>query len=102
MAILARGWRRDLSGWALVGPVVVGTLLFNIIPILPTIYYSLTDWTGLARSGKWVGLENYVQMFRDDLFYTTLARTFAYMAGTVTLGYLAGLGLALLANSEVR
>jgi multiple sugar transport system permease protein len=94
---LSKGIRRDLSGWAFVFPVVMGTLLFNVAPVLPSIGFALTDWTGMSTP-NWIGIDNYIEMFRSDAFYGTLGRTFVYMLGTVVIGYLASLGLALLIN----
>jgi multiple sugar transport system permease protein len=61
--------RRNLRGWMFIGPVVLGTLLFNVIPVLPTLVTSFTDWDGLAAP-KFTGVSNYKEMFsgQDPLF----------------------------------
>ncbi len=100
MIQLKKGIRRDLSGWAFIGPVVMGTLIFNVAPILPAIGFSFTDWTGMSQA-HWIGFENYIDLFQNKLFYSTLAITFIYMIGTVVLGYLASLSLALLINRSI-
>ena len=41
-------------------------LTFVLIPFFIGGYYSLTDWNGVSRTLNFVGVDNYVNMFRDD------------------------------------
>lgn len=41
-------------------------ILFVIYPILNLIYMSFTDWDGLAVKQNFVGLKNYITMFKDS------------------------------------
>ena len=68
--------RRNLRGWMFIGPVVIGTLLFNVLPVLPTLVTSFTDWDGLAAP-KFTGVANYQEMFsgQDPLFGKSLINT---------------------------
>jgi multiple sugar transport system permease protein len=101
MRVGKKGIARDLHGWMFLGPVVIGTLIFNVLPILPAIGFSLTDYTGLGQ-GRWVGLRNYIELFQDPFFYASLLRTLVYTLGVVLLAYAAGLALALLVNNAIR
>ncbi len=100
MTHLTKGIRHDLSAWIFVFPVVAGTFIFNVAPIIPSIGLSFTNWTGMSQP-HWIGFRNYVELFQDRMFFDTLGRTFAYMGGTVVLGYAASLGLALLVNRSI-
>ncbi len=97
---MTRGWRRDLGGWAFVGPVVLGTLVFNVAPVVPSLVLGFTDWTGMSKP-HWTGFENYVNMVRSDLWWGSLGRTFVYMLGTVFGGYVASLALAVLVDRNL-
>lgn len=94
---------RTLQGWLFIGPVVFGTLIFNVLPMIPTIYTSFTWWEGLTAP-KWIGLENYARALggHDPNFTTGLVNTLLYMAGYVPGGMLAGLALALIVNERLR
>ncbi len=46
--------------------------LFVVSPYLQAIYISLTDWTGLTASQKFVGFDNYVRLLHDDQFVVAL------------------------------
>ena len=95
--------RRNLRGWMFIGPVVLGTLLFNVIPVLPTLVTSFTDWDGLAAP-KFTGVANYREMFsgQDPLFGKSLINTAIYTVGYVPVGIIIGIALALLVNNRLR
>ena len=95
--------RRNLRGWMFIGPVVLGTLIFNIIPVAPTLVTSFTDWDGLSAP-KFSGLANYKEMFsgHDPLFGKSLINTVIYTVGYVPVGIIIGIALALLVNNRLR
>lgn len=92
-----------VRGWLFIGPVVLGTLLFNVLPMLPTTYFSLTDWNGLG-SPVWAGLANYQKALGggDASFGTALRNTVVYTIAYVPLAMTASLALALLVNQPLR
>lgn len=90
-----------LKCWMFVLPVVLGTLIFNIAPIVPTIYFSLTDWSGIIP-GSFIGLENYRELATNKEYYATLWRTVVFMFGTVGGGYVVSLLLAMLVDGSFR
>lgn len=89
-------------GWLFIGPVVLGTLLFNVIPLLPTFYTSFTKWNGLGAP-RWVGLGNYQQALSggDPIFFRSVLNTIIYTIGFVPFGIIVGLALALLVNQKL-
>lgn len=85
-------------------PVVIATLAFDIIPVLPSLYWSLTDWQFLHKA-NWVGLENYQAIFQGTLGEQVRAAaywTVVYTVGATICVTLAGLGLALLVDRGLR
>ncbi|MGA2530824.1 MAG: sugar ABC transporter permease, partial [Acidimicrobiales bacterium] len=68
---------------------------------LATIYYSFTDFNGVGAA-HWIGFANYVNLFHDPLFKTSLFNTFYYTAIELPLSTVAALGLALLLNMNVK
>ncbi|MDR0569207.1 MAG: sugar ABC transporter permease [Spirochaetaceae bacterium] len=59
--------KRNELVWALLftGPTVAGIYLFFIYPIFGSIYISLTKWNHLTKP-EFVGLENYLRLFKDS------------------------------------
>ena len=61
----ARARRRSaVIGWAFLAPLLVLNLVVVLGPSIATVYYSLTDWSGLGPA-EFIGLENYTKAFTD-------------------------------------
>jgi multiple sugar transport system permease protein len=92
-----------IRGWLFIGPVVLGTLLFNVLPMLPTLYTSFTNWDGI-NPPRWIGADNYHKIFSggDPEFMRSLINTIIYTVAYVPVGIAVGLVLALLVNRKAR
>jgi raffinose/stachyose/melibiose transport system permease protein len=51
-------------GWAFLSPLLLVNLLVVLGPSLATVYYSMTDWSGLGPA-TFIGLDNYARAFGD-------------------------------------
>ena len=82
-------------------PWFAGLLFFLLIPLLWSVYMSLTD-EQLLRPGRFVGLGNYVYMFTaDGRFYKALQVTFTWIVFAVPFFLVVGLMLSLLLNQRL-
>ena len=61
-------------------PAFLLTLIFTIIPTIRAFLLSLTNATSLGLNSKFVFLENYKYMFRDEYFILALKNTLKLMA----------------------
>jgi N-acetylglucosamine transport system permease protein len=43
-------------------------VIFVVSPFVQALYYSLTDWSGFSSGMNFVGFDNYVKLFHDDIF----------------------------------
>jgi multiple sugar transport system permease protein len=94
--------RRLAVGLLFVSPWLVHFLVFELWPMLASIYYSLTAYSVL-KPPVFIGLENYAVLFTDDpRFATTIYNTVYYTIGAVGVGTLAAILLALLLNMKIR
>lgn len=59
--------REWISGYIFIAPMVFGTLIFGIIPVLYSIGLSFVKWDGLGEK-VFVGLNNFINLFQDDKF----------------------------------
>jgi multiple sugar transport system permease protein len=99
-----RGLRRqeEITAWLFVLPVALGILIFQIYPVLFSLYISLTEWSFVAAP-KWIGVANFVELFTDDrTFGTAMLNSAVYAAGTVIPGVGLALVFAVLLNQEIR
>jgi multiple sugar transport system permease protein len=101
-SVRRRSWsgRRTRHGLLFVSPWVIGFMLFFAYPFFATIYYSFTNFDG--TTAKWIGLTNFINLFHDPLFRTSLFNTFYYTVFELPLSTAAALGLALLLNMDVK
>ncbi len=92
--------REALYGYLFAMPVILGLLIFTLIPLISALYYSFTDYDLLTKA-NWVGFANYQQLWHDPLWYKSLSVTLLYALISVPLGLIGSLGLAMLLNREV-
>lgn len=89
-------------GLLFITPWILGFLIFQLFPLLSSLYYSLTDYNMMKRP-SFIGVHNYIQAFtRDAKFQNSLAVTFYYAAISVPLKLMVALGIALLLNMKAR
>lgn len=99
---LTRNERKALrNGLLFTSPWIIGFLAFRVYPFFASLYYSFTFYAILDRP-KWIGLDNYINLFDDPRFLTSLYNTSYYALGAVPLATLVGIGLAMLLNTRVR
>lgn len=67
------------------GPSTFAFLTVMIIPFIYGIYLTFTSWDGLSDVQKFVGNENYIAVFKDAVFWTSLWLTVKYVVITVTI-----------------
>lgn len=93
--------REAIEGYLGISPWLIGFVAFTLGPFIASLYLSFTDWQ-ITVPPRWVGLANYLRIFtRDPDFYQSLKVTFTYVALSLPLNLLAGLGLSLLLNQNV-
>ena len=76
--------------------VIVGLVAY---PFVNAIVMTFQDKTAGAP-GRFIGLDNYRELFSSEQFFRTVFNTFAYTAVGVTLKFLLGLSMALVLNQE--
>jgi multiple sugar transport system permease protein len=72
--------RRDDTGLALlfIAPALIGFSVFMVWPTLRGIYLSFTKFN-LLTPPKWTGLDNYVRMVQDPVFWNAIKVTVYYV-----------------------
>jgi ABC-type sugar transport system permease subunit len=83
-------------------PASLVYLAFILIPTIWAFYYSVFDWSGFAESMKFVGLGNFIQLFRDHLFWLSLRNTLIILIPGGVIIFLLTFILTVLINSGVR
>ena len=92
---------QTLLGLIWVSPWIVGFVLFMLLPIGMSIYYSLADYS-LLEPPVFIGLDNYRELFNDPLFWVTVRVTAIYAFCSVLLSTIVTIALAVLLNNKLR
>lgn len=101
-ASVGRKLRSDaFVGYLFILPAIIGLLVFVLYPLLASIYFALTRWTG-ATAPVFVGIHNFVELFTaDPSFVASLVATAYFVALSVPSSIAVGLLLALLLNRKL-
>ncbi|MEM7799275.1 MAG: sugar ABC transporter permease [Chloroflexota bacterium] len=90
--------RETLYFWAFVTPLLLGLLLFVYIPIGWGFGLSLFEARNTVTPTEFVGLQNYIDLFSDDRFITSLWTIIVFSIFIVPITFVISLGLALIVN----
>lgn len=94
--------RDTIEGYIFILPVILGLVIFTFGPMLRSLYFSFTDYP-ILRAPKWVGLDNFVDLFtREKWFWPAVRVTVIYSIVQVPLGILGAFLLALFLNQRVK
>jgi len=79
--------------------LLIPLLFFISIRFLPTLYtfnIGFREWDILSEEKPFVGMDNYMTLFKDEIFRKALVNTFIYVVFGVIGQLLCGIGVALL------
>jgi len=93
--------KRALWGFLFVSPFVLGVILWLLIPAVTAIWLVFQDWN-LVRRPEFIGMSNFVKLYKDKLFYQSLKVTVLYTIISVPLTLVLSFFLALLMNTKLR
>lgn len=89
------GKRRQLAAYLFISPFFIGYAIFFLYPVVWAFYLSLFQQVGIGSQPRFVGFENYLTLFSDELFRKSLSNTSYYAVGSLFVIVPAALGLAL-------
>jgi multiple sugar transport system permease protein/cellobiose transport system permease protein len=90
-------------GYVFILPFFAFFLVFNLYPILYSLWLSFYNWNGIGRR-TFVGINNYVQLLTTDpYFYRSVGNTFIFLFGYLPAAVILGLLIAtLLYNKHIK
>ncbi|MDE7261051.1 MAG: sugar ABC transporter permease [Oscillospiraceae bacterium] len=93
--------REENWGWFMVAPTIIGLFVLNIWPFIQTIYTSFCEHLGFGHY-KFIGLQNYIDMFSSPEFWKATWNTVWFCFLTVPVGVILALFVAMLLNTKVK
>ncbi|MBA68007.1 MAG: ABC transporter permease [Rhizobiales bacterium] len=102
----SRAARRGMSDISIrnlfIIPTILFLIIFNIFPLLYSLYYSFTDFRASTNApANWVGLANYRELLNDPFIWTNFAITAKYVIVSVAGQVIVGFGVAMLLNRDI-
>lgn len=92
------------AGYFFSAPWILGFVIFVIVPMAFSLYWSFTDYRITAKEpASWIGFENYsTLLFKDETFRASIINTLYITVIGLPLQLAVALGLAVLLNQKMR
>ncbi len=90
--------RQNLTGWAFLTPATLMIAAMSFWPMIQA--FILSFQKGKANDLRFGGIDNYVRMFKDKVFMTSLGNTFFYLIIQVPIMLILALILAQMLNNK--
>ena len=101
----ARPLDRSRAAWGFVAPALIAIAVFFAVPVFAALLLSLTDFDIYAladlRNLRFVGLDNYANLFGNPLFWGAMRNTGLFALIGVPASIAASLAAALLLNARI-
>lgn len=94
-------WQEERNGFLFALPWIVGFLFLSLYPLIMSSYYSLTVFNPVTPA-RWVGFENYRELFADRRFYKSLGNTCFYAFVSTPIFLSVAILLALVVNNKFK
>lgn len=98
---LSEAARNNRNGLLFALPWIIGFICFSIYPLIMSFYYSFTTFNPVIAP-KWVGLSNYIDVFKDPLVVKSMTNTLFMALVSTPINLFVALILASLVNQKFR
>src|ERR1700726_1563537 len=83
-------------------PALLVFTLFVTWPVVEAAYYSFFNWNGYGAPSKWIGLDNFLRVWNDPIFYHSLFNNLLIVLVSAFIQVPIALALALLISDRSR
>lgn len=94
--------KMELQFASLILPAVILFTIGIIVPIFLCVYYSFTEWDGFSAHIDFVGVQNYIEIFRDNSVLSSWAFTIKFAVLNAFIADVLTLLLALLMDKAIK
>lgn len=89
---LPRGWQGYFRAFMM--PAVLTLVLWAYVPLLRGLVIAFQDYR-ILKGSSWVGLDNFIAVFTQPIFYKALTNSFVYVGLSIAIGFLIPILLAI-------
>lgn len=98
---MSKSLRESLIAYSFIAPNFIGFCIITLVPMIFSIGLAFCDWDGV-HPVEFIGIQNFLDLLKDDTFKASFVNTIVYTVGTVPLTLVCSLGLAILLNQKVK
>jgi len=92
---------RQVYGWLLLTPAAILLIAFTHYPTVATLWHSFFSQGTALRPAAYVGLENYLYMLDDEIFWKVVRNNILYAVGTIPASIAIALLMAVWVNGKL-
>lgn len=99
-----RKWNRRFAVLVFLSPALLGLLAFQLLPMVSSVVISFSDWDLLTKWThiRFIGWDNYADIFKDEKSYTSLKNVILFLIGYMPAITILGTLFAVLLNRNLR
>ena len=87
---------------AFLGPALFFYLMYFIIPIPMSFFYSLFNWNGITPDMEFIGLKNWDSLFADSVFWKSVMNNFVLVIMSIIIQIPFGIILGAMVSSKMK
>jgi len=99
---LSKKSKNEVQAYLMLSPQIIGFLMFSIFPLIWAIRLSWYFYNGIDMQTRFVGWENFVKLFSDGTYWSSLANTFLFFVMKFPLEIPLALFLAVLLSKKLK
>ncbi|GMO63210.1 MAG: sugar ABC transporter permease [Treponemataceae bacterium] len=93
--------KKSVAGLLFISPWLLGLAVFTLFPLVSAVYISMTDWSIIGKA-NFIWFENFVAIFKDEMFYRSLFITARYALFAVPIKIVIALAVAIALNKRYK
>lgn len=94
--------RKKLAPWAILAIPIALTIWLKYYPIFSAVYLSLYDYSPVEPPGVFVGLQNYINMFKTQYYWDAWKNTFIFLGLNFVMVFFIPIIQALFLNELIK
>lgn len=95
-------YRNQWAGYGFIMPMLIGFLVVTVLPVIATFVFSFTNKSLLSPETSWVGMKNFLKLFKDLKFKKTMMQTLEFTVLLIPSNLIITLGLAALLKDKFK
>lgn len=90
--------RNNKLGWSFTSPYLIFTAIFFLVPLVWSIWLSVTDWNMMSPEINFVGFDNFIKAFTSPAVQAAFFVTYKFLIVFVPMALIISMIVAVLVN----